>query len=599
MDEDFTMKAEIYYNNEHILDFPQKKSIKLCEIKEAIKKELNIQNDDSITFYQIDDKNNAIKEILNDDDLLNSKKKISTQKYLLKLKVNINKESQNNSDMVLSEISNDISQIKIEDDEYTKKIEELQKELLEEKKKEEEEDIDFEEKMKLIEEKQKKEIKSLNEEINKMKQKIKNNKVINITNFEINDDLTKFLQKKLVEDLTNTINNYIDNYDKKVNEKINEIKKKLNKQANSMADGQFNKILSEVKSNNDNILDESIKNQNEIMKNINNIKIELNLKDNKKVIQKNDNNVDNKDLNNNLLNENTHNSENSKNGNKTINKDSNNPNIHYDDNLEKESEEDLKESITKNNNVIRKQYKHRPLRNDNINNENKKNELEEGEINECQDEPKNTIKVLQTKKNNKFSNSNNINVIGNNNSSQEEKNKSYFIKMMNPKTDIQKKKPKQIYSSMNKVFFTDFQQKNVKYEKIKEIELNQLKKEIEKEFNEGKFVLKNYSQNYIEENVLPIFKKKIKLNNEQFEVLKYNIEKILECCGLPKDFYSNEIYQQNIKKNEIDRKKSIDALRKFRREFGITEKEFNDEGIMKRLEENGLDINKTFQKMFG
>ena len=122
--------------------------------------------------------------------------------------------------------------------------------------------------------------------------------------------------------------------------------------------------------------------------------------------------------------------------------------------------------------------------------------------------------------------------------------------------------------------------------------------EIEKEFNEGKLVLKNYSLNYIEENVLPIFKK-LNLNNEQFEALKYNIEKILECCGLPKEYYSNDIYQRNIKKDLIDRKKSIEALRKFRKEFGITENEFNDEGIIKRLEENGLDINKTFQKMFG
>ena len=40
-------------------------------------------------------------------------------------------------------------------------------------------------------------------------------------------------------------------------------------------------------------------------------------------------------------------------------------------------------------------------------------------------------------------------------------------------------------------------------------------------------------------------------------------------------------------------------MRKFRREFGINEKEYNDEGIIQRLEENGLDINKTFQKMFG
>ena len=97
---------------------------------------------------------------------------------------------------------------------------------------------------------------------------------------------------------------------------------------------------------------------------------------------------------------------------------------------------------------------------------------------------------------------------------------------------------------------------------------------------------------------MPILKKN-NLNNEQFNVWKYNIEKILESFGLPKDYYLDDIYQYNIKKYKVDRKKSIDALRKFRKEFGITEKEFSDEGIIQRLNENGLDIYKTFQKMFG
>ena len=577
---EFTINTEIYYNDKHF-NFPQKNNIKLCEIKKAIKNEFKIQND-NFKIYQIDDQNNVIKEILNDVDLSNSKKKISDDEYLMKLKVNIDQESQNDSEMILSEInSNDNSQPKNGDeDEYTKKIEELQKELLEEKKKEEEEDKDFEEELKSIEEKQLKEIESLNKEINEMKQKNKKNKVINISNFEINDDLTKFLQKKLVEDLTNTINKYIDDYDKNMNGKINEIKENLNMKANSLLDEQFNKIISEVKSNNDNILNECIINQNDIMKNINNIKIELNLKDNKKEIQ----NIDNNDPNNNILNENVHNSEDSKNDYKSKDKDSNNPNKHVANNLKKECEE----IITKNN-------RNRVLRSYNINNEHREDELEDGEINEYQD-GKNTIKVLQTKENNIFSNYN-INVNGSNNSSQEKKKYLNFNQKMNPKTEIPKNRSKKIYSSLNKVFFNDFQQKNTKYEKIKDLELKQLKMEIEKD--QGKFNLKNYSQNYIETNILPLFTKN-KLNNEQREALKYNIEKILECCGLPKDYYLDDIYQRNIPKNKIDRKNSIDkALRKFREEFGITEKEFNDEGLKKRLEENGLDIKKTFQKIFG
>jgi len=211
---------------------------------------------------------------------------------------------------------------------------------------------------------------------------------------------------------------------------------------------------------------------------------------------------------------------------------------------------------------------------------------------------KNHIKALQPNKINKYSDLNNINIIGNNNISQEKNNNLDFYKMANAKTEKPKRRTNKAYLSMNKVFFNDYQQKSVNYQKIKDSELDNLKSEIEKEINEGKFVLKDYSKNYIEKNVIPIFKNN-KLSKAQFEALKYNIEKILECCGLQKNYYLKAIYQQKKKTNEIDGKKSIDALKKFRLEFGISEKDYCDEGIIKRLEENELDINKTFQKMFG
>ena len=570
---DFTIKAEIYYNDKNLLNFSQKNFVKLDEIKNAIKEELKIQNDD-LTIYQIDDQNNAIKKILNDEDLLNSKKKISDDQYSMKLKVNIGQESQKDSEMILSEInSNDNSQPKKEDeDEFNKKIDELQKELLEEKKKEEEEDKDFEEELKSIEEKQKKEIESLNKEINEMKQKNKNNKVINISNFETSDDLTKFLQKKLVEDLTNKINNYIEDYDKNVNGKMNEIKEKLNNQVNSMIDGQFSKILLDVKANNDKIINECIKNQNNIIDNINNIKIELNLKDNGKKIK----NIDNNQSYNDSLNENEQNSEDLNNANKIMGKDINNK---------------LKEGNGKYKykdlNKINQNKQKEPLdRNEENKNRIKNTEQQKENIDDSQKEPDIITNDSKTNERNNFNNK----IGGNNNLN--------ILSSMNPKTEIKKKKPKKIYTSMNKIFFKDYQQKNINFEKISDFELDQVKKEIEKEFNEGKFVLKNYCQDYIEENVLPLFKKN-ELKNNQFEVLKYNIEKILECCGLPKDYYKYDIYPYKIKKIKVDRQKSIEAMRKFRKEFGITEKEFSDEGIIKRLEENGLDINKTFQKIFG
>jgi len=570
MEEEFTIRAEINYN-ENKFDFSQKNRIKLSEIKKAIKDKFKIDN---FSIHQIEENGKFKKEILNDDDFKISNMKKSAHDYLIKLKVI---EIQNNLDMI-----------------YNKRIEELQKILLEEKKKEEKEDKDFEEKMKSIEENQLKEIESLKKEINEMKQKNKINKVINICNFEINNDLIKFLQINLVEDLTNTINNYINNYDKNMNEKINEIKEKLNRQANSLIDGQFNKILSEVKTNNDNILNECIKNQNDIIENINDIKNELNLKGNEKKIE----NISFNDS----LNEINQNNEDLNNGNKIRDKYANNINNSTNENLKKENGKysekinKLKSGEGKYKNTKLNEFRNSKKEQLDGNNEINKNiETQKENVDDSHNEPDIKINDSKTNKQNNFNESNNIRPIER---KVGENNNINILKSLNPKTEIPKKKPKKIYSSMNKVFFNDFQQKYIKFEKINDFELDQVKKEIEKEFNEGKFVLKNYCQSFIEENVLPFFKKN-KLNNNQFETLKYNIEKILECCGLSIEIYKDDIYPQRIKKIKVDRQQSIEALRKFRKEFGITEKEFNDEGIIKRLEENGLDINKTFQKIFG
>ncbi len=42
-----------------------------------------------------------------------------------------------------------------------------------------------------------------------------------------------------------------------------------------------------------------------------------------------------------------------------------------------------------------------------------------------------------------------------------------------------------------------------------------------------------------------------------------------------------------------------EAKQHMMKKFNISEKDYNDEGIIKRLEEKDLDIYKTFQKIFG
>ena len=169
---------------------------------------------------------------------------------------------------------------------------------------------------------------------------------------------------------------------------------------------------------------------------------------------------------------------------------------------------------------------------------------------------------------------------------------------MKPKTEIIKK-PIKIYSKINNIFFSDYQQRYIKIRKITDFEKEELEKEIINEKKEGKlYVLKDYYLNFIEENVLRLFKDK-NINRDERENIKYNIETILRIFGEEKTKYYKYYYPHAKNRPVVDKTKSIEALKKFRKEFGITEKEYKDDGIIKRLEENGLDIYKTFEKIFG
>ena len=176
------------------------------------------------------------------------------------------------------------------------------------------------------------------------------------------------------------------------------------------------------------------------------------------------------------------------------------------------------------------------------------------------------------------------------------------IKKMKPITEVKAKKNQQgrkVYQSLNKCFFNDYQQKYIRIQRITDYEKEELEKELIKEIKEGHNSLIKYCINYIETNVLPLFNPGV-LNNEEREIIKYNLEVILKCCGKDKKTYADYYYPEAQRhKKVIDRKRSVEALRQFRLEFGVSEKDYNDNGIINRLVENDYDINKTFQKMFG
>ena len=588
MEDESIINVEIHYQNKRF-DFSQDNCINLSEIIEIIRNEINFQDKKDLQIYHIDDNQKVIKQILNDEDLQSCKKEISENKYLIKLKVNIEPESQKNIYNILSKSNYSILQSKIENNDknccapfpikqsvFAEKNEEYLKEM-----NNKENYIDnkvFEEKLKLLESNHLKEMQSLNEKIKEMD---KNINVLKIIIFQFSKSIKNF-NKKIEENIENKIKNNLDNYKNNMNSKINEIKNELNEQATKYINEQINKLLPKAKNLNDNKVC-----------NINQIKIIKNI-DNNMIDQ-------NKKIKDNLPNK------------KNIIAVGEKKNENLEENQKNVKEENLKNDKInyrlkrtnialrryKNNNTINEEQIDRKIEDKKeINNNDSLKEEKSG----FQDNSKNIINDNQSNKRNyyryRFRRLNNQNSNFNGSIKKIEDDNSNFLTFTSQNIQISKKRQNKNYSIMNKIFFLDFQQKNTRFEKIKDFELEQIKKELKKDLNEGIFTLKEYCQCFIEENVLPIFKKS-KLNNDQFETLKYNIEKILECCGLPKNNYSDDIFQQKIKKHIVDRNKSIEVMRQFRREFGIPEKEFSDEGIIKRLEENGLDKNKTFQKMFG
>ena len=164
-------------------------------------------------------------------------------------------------------------------------------------------------------------------------------------------------------------------------------------------------------------------------------------------------------------------------------------------------------------------------------------------------------------------------------------------------TSPKEQNKKNIYNSINIIFFVDYQQKIIREQKINEYQKEELKKEIFNDKKNGRNILKNYYMNYIEENILPLFKKNI--NSSKLEIIKYNISIILECLGMDKNYYNEYFNQQEAKQKKFNRQQFREAVIKFRKEFNISKEDYADEPLENKLIENNLDIHKTFGKIFG
>lgn len=98
---------------------------------------------------------------------------------------------------------------------------------------------------------------------------------------------------------------------------------------------------------------------------------------------------------------------------------------------------------------------------------------------------------------------------------------------------------------------------------------NEIEKELENEMDKGD--LKSYCLHYIKAKVLPLFKRK-DLNAHQKDILKINMETIVQCCGLNKNYYNISYYSELSKEKEKNRKKSENVTRKSRTRFNGEER---------------------------
>jgi len=473
------------------------------------------------------------------------------------------------------------------------------------------------------------EIQQQNKQIEELKKQIEANKI------DIDKDYNIVCQEqlKLFDNFQKDLEEKFNSYEKLVIDEINDLKENLNKQTNK----QFEDFIREIKEK----INGDIKNQTDIPKTLNVNKENANNTHNddkginSKTINKENQDINyyNRSNNINLNKDNPIDSNFNEFNNEKINKDKLNDSNSSDIEIDKKNQINNSNIIFKDKRILKK---HNVPRKSNVYQNNGQNKEiitpEEQSIglktikmdNNLGNNNRNSFIFEEKNENplyNQFNNflKNNINisnVIGNNlnnkkkiDNDKKKKEEPFILKHNdievydgNDKPNISNKTNDQnqkLYQSINNIFFYDYQQKYIKYQKISELKKEELQKEIFNDKVTGKNILKNYYMNFIEENILPLFKKNKNIIQSKLEIIKYNISIILDCLGMDKNHYNNYYYQYEPNKPRFSRHQSQEAVLRFRREFNISKEDFKDKALENKLIENNLDIYKTFEKIFG
>ena len=153
-----------------------------------------------------------------------------------------------------------------------------------------------------------------------------------------------------------------------------------------------------------------------------------------------------------------------------------------------------------------------------------------------------------------------------------------------------------LFPIFNNIFFLNKEQTRINDKIIDDIYVKNLKDIYIKYMKEEKAnILINYFDCFIKNNVLQIFRKKELEQQPILNIIRQNIEKILECFGMN----SNTYHKYYFLERETPKKKWREPTGFFQR-FRVDENKINyEEELLKKLDKNNDDMYKIFKQMFG
>ena len=625
------LTVTIVYEDKSIKMNP-KKNITLKEIKDFAVKEFKLEKnfEKYITFFFEDD-DGDMNLIENDKDIKKFKTRYSSD-YLIKLKLmliekenltdreNNNKKFDKNllrestiNNKIINNNSDENSSTSIKEQSLEEKKKQLHSKIKKEKEnnKKELEKIksDYDKKIKSIMHKNEEEIASLKKKLSELK-KGNNNMQLQETSSQQDK-----IDNRITENITGYINEILNNYDMESEIKeidnifdnstvINEMKQKLEKISNDLKNNnqQFvNKINEDHK--------KYIQDMQNLENNFKNISKNFETEETSFISKKSNNRIQNSE-------QTFNNDQNNKIRSNIIIKkksDSNKINSKNSKEIEEEPKDNNKKKENKLPAVNRTKINKKKENKDN-NQDSEDNTIDNEEKISNEGNGRNKIKKFMNDKN---SLNKNININKENNgvkkqseelnSSQNDLSPSCILKqkeeseiakpkIINKQNNNQKKKAKKGYELIKTMFFIDNEFKKIKMNEPYETDYKKLLNEIDDERDNGDTILKTHCLNFIKTNVISSIRK-IKDDNLKKKITK-RMEYVLRfCCGVNGNIFQ-DLLENQTKNIKYDRKKSVEAAKKFRAEFNISEEVYSDEALIRRLEENDLDIHKTFQYFY-